>query len=114
MEPDLEELTRKYNLACAWAVRHAIDTVTIPWDTKTKNYLREQGYDIWVELLNGDMTVNACICKGDYWSYHRYEDDTLNGEIQEALNNLGAQVVLNAMIYHEIDNVNQVTRWRIK
>ena len=42
MEPNIEELTREYNHACAWEVRHAIDSVTIPWDFETKNYLREQ------------------------------------------------------------------------
>lgn len=114
MEPNIEELTREYNYACAWEVRHAIDSVTILWDFETKNYLREQGYSIWVELLDGDMVVRASVCKGDTWNYTLYDDADIQQEVQAALDALDVRVVLNAMIYHGIENVNQVTRWRIK
>lgn len=114
MYPDLKQMTEEYSLACYGTVRRAINKVTIAWDTKTKNYLREQGYSIWVELLDGDMVVRACVCKGDYWSYTLYDDADIQQEVQAALDALDVRVVLNAMIYRGIENVNQVTRWRIK
>lgn len=111
---NLEEMIKEYGLACYWAVRSAIDKVTITWDTKTKDYLRNNGYSIWVELVDGDLVVRACVCKGDTWNYKLYDDANIQREVQAALDTLDVRVVLNAMIYRGIDNVNQVTRWRIK
>lgn len=113
MQVDLKQLTERYSLACYEAVRSAINKVTVAWDTETKNYLREQGYDIWVELLDGDLIVRACVCKGTTWSYKLYDDADIQREVQAALSTLNVQVVLNAMIKLGIENVNQVTHWRI-
>lgn len=46
MEPNLEQLTEEYSIACYGAVRRAINSVTISWDPKTKDYLRINGYGI--------------------------------------------------------------------
>lgn len=114
MEPDIEKLTKEYSESCAWAVRHAIDTVTIPWDTDTKNYLREQGYDVCVELYDQNLCIYAYVGKDDYFGHIRYEDDSLNEAIQEVFDNLGFQVVFNAMLYLGMEDVNQIIHWRIK
>lgn len=113
MGANLEQLTEEYSLACYGAVREAINKVTIAWDTKTKDYLRNNRYDIWVHLPNGELRAHACVCKGDYWSYTLYDDADIQREIQAALDTLSAQVVLNAMFALKINNVNQTTRWRI-
>lgn len=110
---DMEEMTKAYSLACYAAVRRAINRVTIAWDLETKDDLRNNGYDIWVHLPNGELRAHACVCKGDYFSYTLYDDADLQREIQAALDTLSAQVVLNAMLALKINNVNQTTRWRI-
>lgn len=114
MEPNIEELTREYNYACAWAVRHAIDMVTISWDTDTKNYLREQGYEVCVELYDQNLCIDAYVGKDDYFGPVKYEDDSINQAIQEVFGNLGFQVVFNAMLWLGMEDVNQTIRWRIK
>lgn len=111
---NLEEMTEEYGLACYSAVRSAIDKVTITWDTETKDYLRNNGYSIWVELVDGDLVVRACVCKGDTWNYTLYNDGNIQREVQAALDTLDVRVVLNAMLAMKIENINQVTRWRIK
>ena len=113
MEPNLEQMTGEYSIACYGSVRRAINSVTITWDPETKDYLRINGYDIWVHLPNGELRAHACVCRGDYWSYTLYDDDDIQREIQAALDTLSAQVVLNAMFALKIENVNQVTHWRI-
>lgn len=113
MHPDLEQMTGEYILACYGAVRRAINEVTIAWDTETKDYLREQGYSIWVELVDGDLVVRACVCKGDTWNYTLYDDAVIQQEVQAALDTLDVRVVLNAMLAMKIENINQVTHWRI-
>lgn len=113
MENNIEQATEEYSLACYGAVRRAINGVTIAWDPETKDYLRNNGYDIWVHLPNGELRAHACVCKGDYWSYTLYDDADIQREIQAALDTLSAQVVLNAMLALKINNVNQTTRWRI-
>ena len=113
MEDNIEQATEEYSLACYWAVRRAINSVTIAWDHETTDYLRNNGYNIWVHLPNGELRAHACVCKGDYLSYTLYDDADIQREIQAALDTLGAQVVLNAMFSLKIENVNQTTRWRI-
>ena len=113
MENNIEQATEEYSLACYGAVRRAINSVTIAWYPETKDYLRNNGYDIWVHLPNGELRAHACVCKGDYWSYTLYDDADIQREIQAALDTLSAQVVLNAMLALKINNVNQTTRWGI-
>lgn len=114
MEPNIEELTREYNYACAWEVRHAIDMVTIRWDTDTKNYLREQGYEVCAELYDQNLCIYAYVGKDDYFGPIKYEDDSINQAIQEVFDNLGFQVVFNAMLWLGMEDVTQTIYWRIK
>lgn len=114
MEDNIEQATKEYSLACYGAVRRAINSATIAWDPETKDYLRNNGYDIWVHMPNGELRARACVCRGDYWSYTLYDDADIQREIQAALDTLSAQVVLSAMFVLKINNVNQTTRWRIK
>lgn len=113
MEDNIEQATEEYSLACYWAVRRAINRVTIAWDSETTDYLRNNGYNIWVHLPNGELRAHACVCKGDYLSYTLYDDADIQREIQAALDTLSAQVVLNAMFALKIENINQTTHWRI-
>lgn len=110
---NLEEMTKQYNLACAKAVRDAIHELAEKWGQDAINDLNESGYDIWVELLNGDLVVRATVCKGDLWHYTLYDDADIQQEVQATFDTLDVQVVLNAMIHYSIENVNQVVRWRI-
>lgn len=114
MEPNIEELTREYNHACAWEVRHAIDSVTIPWDFETKKLLREQGYEVCVELYDQNLCIYAYVGKDDYFGPIKYEDDSINQAIQEVFDNLGFQVVFNAMLWLGMEDVTQTISWRIK
>ena len=114
MQTEIEELTREYNYACAWEVRHAIDSVTIPWDTEMKNYLREQRYEVCVELYDQNLCIHAYVGKDDYFGPIKYEDDALNEAIQETFDSLGFQVVFNAMLWLGMEDVNQTIHWRIK
>lgn len=109
----LEQLTDEYSLACYEAVRHAINKLTITWDTETKNNLREQGYDICTELYDNSLCIYAYLAKDDYFGHIRYEDDELNAAIQEVFDSLGVQVVLNAMIHLGMEDINQTMHWRI-
>ena len=110
---NLEEMTKQYNLACAKAVRDTVHELANKLGTSVVDALNEQGYDIWVELLNGDLVVRATVCKGDLWHYTLYDDADIQREVQATFDTLDVQVVLNAMIHYSIENVNQVVRWRI-
>ena len=114
MQTELEKLTEEYSIACYGAVRRAIDMLTIPWDLDTKNYLREQGYDICTELYEDSLCIYAYLAKDDYFGNIRYEDDSLNEAVQEVFDNLGFQVVFNAMLQLGMEDVNQTIHWRIK
>lgn len=111
---NMEELTKEYSDACAWAVRHAIDSVTIQWDLETKNYLREQGYEVCVELYDQNPCIYAYVGKDDYFYPVKYEDDSINQAIQGVFDNLGFQVVFNAMLRLGMEDVTQTIHWRIK
>ena len=110
----LEQLTEEYSLACYEAVRHAINKLTITWDTETKNNLREQGYEVCVELYDQNLCIYAYVGKDDYFDPVKYEDDSINQAIQEVFDNLGFQVVFNAMLRLGMEDVTQTIHWRIK
>lgn len=112
-ENKLEELTKEYNLACAQAVRDAIHEVVSKWDPDLVTNLNEQGYDITAELDDGDLCILAYIGKDDYFGPIKYENDSLNEAIQEAFDNLGFQVVFNAMLHYGMETVVQIMTWGI-
>lgn len=111
---NMEELTKEYNIACAKAVRDAIHQLVTKWDTKTVDYLNEQGYEVCVELYNDSLCIYAYLGKDDYFGPIKYEDDSINQAVQGAFDNLGFQVVFNAMLWLGMEDVNQTIRWRIK
>lgn len=110
---NMEELTKVYSDACMRAVEDAIHELANKWDSGTKNYLREQGYAVCAELYNDSLCVYAYLGKDDYFGPIKYEDDALNEAIQEVFDALGAQVVLNAMIYCGWEETTQTITWRI-
>lgn len=110
---NMEELTKLYSDACIREVEDAIHQLVTKWDTKTVDYLNEQGYEVCVELYDDSLCIYAYLGKDDYFGFIRYENDELNAAIQEVFDNLGAQVVLNAMIHYGWEETIQTITWRI-
>ena len=111
---NLEELTKMYSDACMRAVEDAIHELANKWDSDTKNYLREQGYEVCVELYDQNVCIYAYLGKDDYFGPIKYEDDALNEAIQEVFDNLGFQVVFNAMLGLGMEDVTQTIYWEIE
>lgn len=109
----LEELTMEYNLACSQAVRDLIHEVVSKWDPDLVTDLNEQGYKVCVELYDQNLCIYAYVGKDDYFGPIKYKDDSLNEAVQEAFDNLGLQVVLNAMLHYEMEDIAQTIYWRI-
>lgn len=113
MQTELEEMAKEYNLACAKAVRDAIHELAEKWDPDLVRDLNEQRYEVCVELYDQNLTIYAYVGKDDYCGPIKYKDDSLNEAIQEAFDNLGLQVVLNAMLYYGMEDITQTIYWRI-
>jgi len=107
-------MTNEYSLACYGAVQDAINSVTTAWDLETKNYLREQGYEVCVELYDQNLCIYGYVGKDDYFGPVKYKDQSINQAIQEVLDNLGFQVVFNAMLWLGMEDINQTIYWGIK
>ena len=110
---NLEEMTKQYNLACAKAVRDAIHELAEKWGHDAINDLNERDYYVCAELYDDSPCIVGYIGKDDYYGFIRYENDELNEAIQEVFDNLGAQVVLNAMIHYGWEETTQTITWRI-
>lgn len=110
---NLEQMTKEYNLACAKAVKDTIHELAEKWGPDLVSDLNEQRYEVCVELYNGSMCIYARIAKDDYFGPIKYKDDSLNEAVQEAFDNLGLQVVLNAMLYYGMEDITQTIYWKI-
>lgn len=98
---------------CIREVEDAIHRLVSKWDKKTVEYLNEQGYEVCAELYDDSLCILAYLGKDDYFGPIKYEDDALNEAIQEVFDALGAQVVLNAMIYCGWEETTHTVTWRI-
>ena len=110
---NLEEMTANYQNACAKAVKEAIHQVVSQHDVTD---LVEQGFNVATYLYGG---TDFCICvkvgKDDYWGLKKPDADVsnLNEALQEALDNLGWDVVLNAMFTEDIQSTSQIIFWAL-
>lgn len=110
---NLEQMTKEYNLACAKAVKDTIHELAEKWGPDLVSDLTEQRYEVCVELYDHNLCIYAYVGKDDYFGPIRYKDDSLNEAVQEAFDNLGLQVVLNAMLYYRMEDVTQTIYWSI-
>lgn len=110
---NLEEMTANYQDACAKAVKEAIHQVVSQHDVTD---LVEQGFNVATYLYGG---TDFCICvkvgKDSYWGLEKPYTDVsdLNEELQEALDDLGWEVVLNAMFTEDIQSTSQIIFWAL-
>lgn len=110
---NLEQMTKEYNLACAKAVKDTIHELAEKWGHDLVSDLNEQRYEVCVELYDQNLCIYAYVGKDDYFGPIKYKDDSLNDAVQEAFDNLGLQVVLNAMLYYGMEDITQTIYWRI-
>lgn len=110
---NLEEMTIQYQKACAKAVTEAIHQVVSQHDVTD---LVEQGFNVATYLYEG---TDFCICvevgKDNYWGLEKPYTDVsdLNEALREALDNLGWEVVLNAMFTEDIQSTSQIIFWAL-
>lgn len=110
----LEELTKEYSLACAEAVVDTIHELAKKWGHKVIDELNAQDYKVCVELYNSSMCIYARVAKDDYCGPIKHENNELSSDLQEVFDNLGAQVVLNAMIHHGMECIDEPMFWMVK
>lgn len=110
---NLEQMTKEYNLACAKAVKDTIHELAEKWGPDLVSDLNEQRYEVCVELYDQNLCIYAYVGKDDYFGPIKYKDDSLNEAVQEAFDNLGLQVILNAMLYYGMEDITQTIYWRI-
>ena len=48
-----------------------------------------------------------------YYGYTQWDNSDMNQQVQELFDDLGAQVVLNAMIHYGWEETTQTITWRI-
>lgn len=111
---NLEELTKMYSDACMRAVEDAIHELTNKWDSKVVDLLNVGEYNICAELYGDSLSILAYIGKDDYYGYKRYLNSDMQRDVQEMFDKLGAQVVLNAMVYCGWEETTQTITWEIK
>lgn len=109
----LDEITTKYQQVCVKAVEAAIRQVAAKHDI---NELVDQGFYVATYLYNGtDLTICAEVGRDGYWGVERPETDvsTINEDLQLALDKLGRDVILNAMLTQDIESTGQVVFWEL-
>lgn len=109
----LNEITTKYQQVCVKAVEAAIRRVAAKHDI---NELVDQGFCVATYLYDGtDLTVCAEVGRDGYWGVERPETDVsaLNEDLQFALDKLGLDVILNAMLTQDMEFTEQVVFWEL-
>lgn len=109
----LDEITTKYQQVCVKAVEAAIRQVAAKHDI---NKLVARGFYVATYLYDGtDMTICAEVGRNGYWDIERPKTDVsaINEDLQSALDNLGLDVVLNAMLTHDMESTGQVVFWEL-
>lgn len=109
----LEEITNNYNLACAKAVRDVIHKLAAKWGTEVVDTLNTQDYQIFTGLYDGTHTMHAFIAKNTSRGREYYFNHEMQTDVQEAFNEMPAQVILNAMIHYGWAEFEQAISWRI-
>lgn len=109
----LNEITTKYQQVCVKAVEAAIRQATAKHDI---NKLANQGFYAATYLHDGtNLTICAEIGRDGYWGVERPETDVsaINEDLQSALDKLGLEVILNAMLTQEMESTGQVVFWEL-
>lgn len=109
----LDEITTKYQQVCVKAVEAAIRQVAAKHDI---NELVDQGFYVATYLYDGtDLTICAEVGRDGYWGVERPETDVsaINEDLQLALDKLGLEVVLNAMLTQDMESTEQVVFWEL-
>lgn len=109
----LDEITTKYQQACVKAVEAAIQQVAAKHDI---NELVDQGFYVATYLYDGtDLTICAEVGRDGYWGVERPETDVsdINEDLQFALDKLGLDVILNAMLTQDMESTEQVVFWEL-
>lgn len=107
----LDEITTKYQQACAEAVEAAIRQVAAKHDI---NELVDQGFYVATYLYGGtDLTICVEVGRDGYWGVERPETDVsaINEDLQSVLDELGLDVILNAMLTQDMESTEQVVFW---
>lgn len=111
---NLEEMTKVYSDVCMRAVEDAIHELANKWDSKVVDLLNVGEYYICAELYGDSLSILTYIGKDGDYGYVRYANSDMQRDIQETFDKLGAQVVLNAMIYCGWEETMQTITWEIK
>ena len=109
----LDEITTKYQQVCVKAVEAAIRRVTAKHDI---NELVDQGFYVATYLHDGtNLTICAEVGRDGYWGIERPETDVsaINEDLQSALDKLGRDVILNAMLTQDMESTEQVVFWEL-
>lgn len=109
----LDEITTKYQQVCVKAVEAAIRRVAAKHDI---NELVDQEYCVATYLYGGtNLTVCAEVGRDGYWGIERPETDVsaINEDLQLALDKLGLDVVINAMLAQDMGSTEQVIFWEL-
>ena len=109
----LDEITTEYQQVCAKAVEAAIRQAAAKHDT---NKLADQGFRAATYLYDGThLTVCAEVGRDGYWGIEHPETDVsaINEDLQLALDKLGLNVVLNAMLTQNMKSAGQVVFWEL-
>lgn len=109
----LDEITTEYQQVCVKAVEAAIRQATAKHDI---NELVDQGFYVATYLYGGtDLTICAEVGRDGYWSIERPAKNVspLNEDLQSALDKLGLDVVLNAMLTQRMECTEQVIFWEL-
>lgn len=109
----LDEITTKYQQVCVKAVEAAIRQVAAKHDI---NELVDQEFYVATYLYDGtDLTICAEVGRDGYWGIERPETDVsaINEDLQIALDKLGLDVILNAMLTQDMESTGQVVFWEL-
>lgn len=107
----LDEITTKYQQVCVKAVEAAIRQAAAKHDI---NELVDQGFYVATYLYEGtNLVICAEVGRDGCWGVERPETDVsaLNEDLQSALDKLGLEVILNAMLTQDMECTDQVVFW---
>lgn len=109
----LDEITTKYQQACAKTVETTIQQAAAKHDI---NELINQGFHAATYLYNGtNLTICAEVGRDGYWGIERPKTDVsaLNEDLQLALDKLKPDIILNAMLTQGMESTEQAIFWKL-
>lgn len=113
MQTNLEEMTNNHNLSCVEAVRDVIHKLATKWGAEVVDQLNAENYQIFTGLFDDSLSIHAFIAKKTHPGRAYYFNSEMQKDVQEAFDEVPAQVVINAMIHYGWEELVQVIDWRI-